>query len=425
MHREIPTSANAVSTAAFFWDSVCDILDDSLQTNAVNLSQQAHKSSHGMPDRVSSQLSEVMDAVSMAAVELGLQVGRDPDEYWNYLQKKGAWLAQQSSSIMSRMDEFGPSSSESDALNDRYAEISRELRILSDVLANMEERFETTGHSNSLAVKVAICESDPQVTSITLRRGLAADSKSRCTASTMSDCEREANVASCKAFVKDLIVPYGICPYTTSPDLAATGKALSRQGIRPGPILYPVSDAATAEQLFRDFFKCAENLLSTPESEASTVLLLAPKFAASDFAEYALFTVGLENMLINSGAKNDIGFVAFHPQYDRNLVHPRNGLTSGHLPPAAFLQSYLRKYFGSLDGNSINLDCANYARRCPQPMINILRASHLAAINKGNLLPQQRIYAANAKRLSDAGIERLDSLGQNMRRILLSQPYFR
>lgn len=229
---------------------------------------------------------------------------------------------------------------------------------------------------------------------------------------------RDAEVRAMKAFVDHLIVPHAVCPYTASSDLAAVGAVLKRNGIAPGRVLYPVSCAARTEHVLRDFFAAANELLQT--DDAATTLLAAPNFLPHDFPAFALFTTCLQDMLVRSGLDNDIGLVAFHPFYDRDAVEPRDGLINGHLPPASFLQSYLLKLDGPEAAAAVSAKelagPANFARRSPQPMFNILRATHMRAITNDAMFPQEMVYTRNAKRLAEIGEDRLGALLRRIQR---------
>mmetsp|Transcript_5270 Transcript_5270/g.10793 ORF Transcript_5270/g.10793 Transcript_5270/m.10793 type:complete len:137 (-) Transcript_5270:2934-3344(-) len=123
---------------------------------------------------------------------------------------------------------------------------------------------------------------------------------------------------------------------------------------------------------------------------------------------------------------DDVGMVFFHPEYDRTSMAgllPVMAPASGHLPSEPFMKSYLIREWTSIHGEQRaderdatigrQVHAANFARKSPVPMINILRGKHVRAAEEKSL--KQRIYTRNAIRLEEAGVETLSAILRGIR----------
>lgn len=102
-----------------------------------------------------------------------------------------------------------------------------------------------------------------------------------------------------KSWVQSMISDFGICPYSKSADLA---------GVPMGQVRYTLSTANTLEQAYEDYWSEVNMMLSKPEIEISTVLLLYPNLI--DFNDYNMFqefSTTLDAALSNTIISEDIG----------------------------------------------------------------------------------------------------------------------
>lgn len=256
----------------------------------------------------------------------------------------------------------------------------------------------------------------------------------------VSPAASAAAVASLRAWVDEVVVPLSICPYTSSSATAST--RLAHLAIPAAPVVYPVSPAAGAEALLAAAFSAAAALAAAPPESHSTTLLATPSLSPASFGAYADATAALAAAWRVAGATSEVGLVFFHPAYDRaDAALPRHAPAVGHLPPAAWLAAYLAAFGGggeddeakgqrrgsdgdgaagaatgapALRGTPAPTDgalvgAAQYARRSPVPMVNLLRAPQVAAAAAeaaaaaGGGRAKDKVYARNARRLGGVG----------------------
>jgi len=356
---------------------------------------------------------QLFDVFSAASVQMDLRVGRELDEYIVALSNRGAALEGEYFELRPRvMEQTDPAvvTTERKALLDRFSALNKELKELDEVFEELEAREKNPSGTvlSGVSMVMALDEQGREV--VTMRRKQSPEDQLKRLGDPLSPEAQNLHVSAVKGFVRDLIVPQGICPYTASSEKAAIGTALKKQGIEPGPVLYPCSAAVRPEFILRDFFVAADELLHTPDGDASTTLLIVPNFEPANFKQFAAFTVRLGEIIERSGLADEVGLVPFHPLYNRDEVVPENGLVGGHLPPQLYLQTYFLKYLEN-DAWQSNLQeytkASNFARRAPQPVFNILRKTHLDAVQTEALFPQERVYATNAARLGGVGSETL------------------
>jgi len=240
--------------------------------------------------------------------------------------------------------------------------------------------------------------------------------------------------ASLQNFVQRIVVSSEACPYTKSVSWAATG--LEAKGVSPGPVAYRYSPSTDICTILGLFWTCVCELLSTQESNMSTVLLSLPGIGAGCTQEAhdrfaAVVEVISRNLCLFRG-DGVFGLVHFHPAYDRDRIHPLQKPAYGHLPPMSWLRAMLRMH-GKTNSDAAKaaelfteeqLYLSNYQRRAPCTMINILRMNQLnAAGTGGKSIVDLDIngdgtvfekasgivtYSRNAMRLAEIGKDRLD-----------------
>ena len=176
------------------------------------------------------------------------------------------------------------------------------------------------------------------------------------------------------AWVDAVIVHMKICPFSSS-----TFKA----GMPIGTVGYPLSRAKTTEELYQAFWQEVENLQLTDERELATTLLVAPDFAPYSAGGFDAFADTLNNALSSLGLEEQLQLVFFHPEYTF-----RDG----------------QNRFGSENEGA----AANYARRSPYPMINLLRTPQVRAAQKG--VPTGSVYTTNEGNLATIGSAKLQAM---------------
>jgi hypothetical protein len=175
-------------------------------------------------------------------------------------------------------------------------------------------------------------------------------------------------------WVDAVIVHMKVCPFSSS-----TFKA----GLPIGGVCYPLSRATTSEEMYQAFWQEVENLQLTDERELATTLLVAPDFAPYSASGFDAFADTLNNALSSLGLEEQLQLVFFHPEYTF-----RDG----------------QNRFGTENEGA----AANYARRSPYPMINLLRTPQVRAAQKG--VPTGSVYTTNEGNLATIGSAKLQAM---------------
>jgi hypothetical protein len=197
------------------------------------------------------------------------------------------------------------------------------------------------------------------------------------TAKTIFPVEMDDNLVleDTKEWVQRVIADFGVCPFTIDKNKA---------GIPMGGVHYAVSRAVLPELAFLRYWEEVEALLAVSEKEVSTVLLVFPELTL--FGNYEMFEAYCESLsdaLCGStmGMESEIQLVFFHPKYQFRDGQARTGEEKG---------------------------AANFARRSPWPMINILRTPQVKAAQKG--VPTGQVYQQNEERLGAVGTSTLETM---------------
>ena len=175
-------------------------------------------------------------------------------------------------------------------------------------------------------------------------------------------------LASTRSWVEGVIVEMKVCPFAGTADTA---------GLPSGGVTYPLSHATTGEEVYEAFWAQVLELAATDQKTISTVLLMTPRFALHSGGGYDMLAETLNDCLTTLGVEDDIQLVFFHPQYAFRDGKERLGA----------------------DG------AANYARRSPYPMINLLRTPQVRDAQKG--LPTGSVYTTNERNLEVVGVDDL------------------
>jgi hypothetical protein len=177
-----------------------------------------------------------------------------------------------------------------------------------------------------------------------------------------------------KEWVGRLMSDMGICPFTQGPD---------RAGLPVGNVFYRVDRRGDrVEDAYAQFWREASRLENVPERDLSTTLLIVPNLFPTNVEMYENFSNTLTQALSGLQVEELLQLVFFHPHWSFRDGMDRSG-----------------------SGTSA---AANYARRSPWPMINLLRTNQVRAAQRG--IPTGAVYSQNAKALGQVGVARLEEM---------------
>jgi hypothetical protein len=174
-----------------------------------------------------------------------------------------------------------------------------------------------------------------------------------------------------KRWVDKICSDMGVCPFSKGSDLA---------GLPIGPVYYAVDRSTSMEDMYARYWREVVRVEEQDESDLSTTLLIGPEFCMDNVEIFENFSTTLTQPLSALGVEDLIQLVFFHPHWSFRDGGERGG-----------------------EGAA-----ANYARRSPWPMINILRTNQVRAAQKG--IPTGLVYKQNEKTLSGIGVEKLETM---------------
>jgi hypothetical protein len=181
----------------------------------------------------------------------------------------------------------------------------------------------------------------------------------------------EEIVSITQTWVNRMMSDLGICPFTQGATMA---------GLPMGKVYYGVDRSTTCEEIYATYWKEVVRLEQSNEKELSTTLLVLPEFAFYNVEAFENFCNTLTQPLEALKVEEVIQLVFFHPKWSF-----RDG--------------------GERSGSAL---AANYARRSPWPMINILRTRQVRTAQRG--IPTGLVYQQNEKTLSEIGSEELERM---------------
>jgi len=181
----------------------------------------------------------------------------------------------------------------------------------------------------------------------------------------------EQIVTISKAWVDKICSDMGICPFTRGPNLA---------GLPIGPVFYTVDRSSSMEDMYACYWQEVVRVEQRSERDLSTTLLITPEFCMDNVELFDSFSTTLTQPLSALGVEDLIQLVFFHPSF-------------------SFRDGAQREGEGA---------AANYARRSPWPMINILRTNQVRAAQRG--IPTGLVYKQNEKTLSKVGVDKLETM---------------
>ncbi len=181
----------------------------------------------------------------------------------------------------------------------------------------------------------------------------------------------EEIVSITQTWVSRMMSDMGICPFTQGATMA---------GLPMGKVYYGVDRSNTCEEIYAAYWKEVVRLEQSDEKNLSTTLLIVPEFAFYNVEAFENFCNTLTQPLETLNVEEVIQLVFFHPQWSF-----RDG--------------------GERSGSAL---AANYARRSPWPMINILRTKQVRTAQRG--IPTGLVYQQNEKTLSEIGARELERM---------------
>ena len=175
-----------------------------------------------------------------------------------------------------------------------------------------------------------------------------------------------------KSWVSSMMSDMGVCPFTQGAEKA---------GLPLGQVYYAVDRSSGFEEMYERYWKEVTRLENNPEKDVSTILLITPEFCMDNLELFESFTNTLTQPLTALGIEDLLQLVFFHPVWSFRDGDARS----------------------SASGQS-----ANYARRSPWPMINLLRTTQVRTAQKG--IPTGLVYKQNEKTLSQLGVDKLETM---------------
>lgn len=113
--------------------------------------------------------------------------------------------------------------------------------------------------------------------------------------------DNEAVIRQTRAWLEHAVIGLNLCPFANAV-------------FRKNQIEYRVSDARTPEDLLNDLAAALEWLVSTPETDTDTLLLIHPR-ALNDFLDFNDFLDVADALLQESGLDGVLQIASFHPDY--------------------------------------------------------------------------------------------------------------
>jgi hypothetical protein len=145
-------------------------------------------------------------------------------------------------------------------------------------------------------------------------------------------------------------------------------------------VYYTLDRSTAMESMYACYWQEVVRVEQQSEKDLSTTLLITPEFCLDNVEIFENFSTTLTQPLSALGVEDSIQLVFFHPHWSFRDGGERGGQGAA----------------------------ANYARRSPWPMINILRTHQVRAAQKG--IPTGLVYQQNEKTLSTVGVEKLETM---------------
>ena len=178
-------------------------------------------------------------------------------------------------------------------------------------------------------------------------------------------------IAVSKAWTQKMMADLGICPFTADAD---------KSGMPVGPVYYAVDRSKNTEDVYESYWKMVVKVEENDQKDLATTLHIFPEFCMENVEAFENFSNTLTQPLEILGVEDLLQLVFFHPYWTFRDGGDRGGAGAA----------------------------ANYARRSPWPMINILRTNQVRAAQKG--IPTGLVYQQNEKTLDAVGATELEAM---------------
>jgi len=174
-----------------------------------------------------------------------------------------------------------------------------------------------------------------------------------------------------KKWVEKMMADLALCPFTQSAE---------KSGIPMGPVHYQVDRVIGMEDAYAAYWAEVCRIENVGQDEISTTLQILPEFCMNYVEIFEQWADTLTGTLEALEVEELLQLIFFHPHWTF-----RDG--------------------GDRSGSGL---AANYARRSPWPMVNILRTKQVRTAQKG--IPTGLVYQQNEKTLGRIGMEKLERM---------------
>jgi hypothetical protein len=174
-----------------------------------------------------------------------------------------------------------------------------------------------------------------------------------------------------KKWVDRMMADLALCPFTRSAE---------KSGIPLGPVRYAVDRVSSMEDAYCVYWGEVCRIEEVEQDEISTTLHILPEFCMNSVELFEQWADTLTGTLEALGVEELLQLIFFHPDWTF-----RDG--------------------GDRSGSGL---AANYARRSPWPMVNVLRTKQVRVAQKG--IPTGLVYQQNEKTLGRIGTTELEKM---------------
>ena len=164
----------------------------------------------------------------------------------------------------------------------------------------------------------------------------------------------DAVIALTKTWVDRMMADLALCPFTQS---------ANRSGLPPGPVRYRVDRVVAPEDAYAAYWSEVCAVEASSARDLSTTLHVLPEFGAGNVEVFEQWADTLTGTLESLGVEVLLQLIFFHPDWTFRDGGDRSGEAG---------------------------EAANYARRSPWPMVNILRTEQVRIAQRG--IPTGLVY---------------------------------
>ncbi|KAL7513012.1 hypothetical protein ACHAXN_010347 [Cyclotella atomus] len=181
----------------------------------------------------------------------------------------------------------------------------------------------------------------------------------------------EVIIETSQKWVDRMMADLALCPFTAS---------ANKSGIPAGPVRYAVDRVKCMEEAYAAYWQEVCLIEGVGEGDVSTTLHILPEFCMNSVEMFEQWADTLTGTLEALNIEELLQLIFFHPDWTF-----RDG--------------------GDRSGQGL---AANYARRSPWPMVNILRTKQVRTAQKG--IPTGLVYQQNEKTLNRIGTFNLEKM---------------